>query len=99
MTEGGRTSGATFVVRGHVRYATGAPAASLLVRAYDKDMRREQFLDEATTGHDGSYRIPYTSRQFSRAEAATADLRISVCTAERRELASSPICFNAEADE
>ena len=87
-----------YAVHGQVRYARGAAAKNMLVRAYDKDLRSEQLLGEMTS-KDGHYSIDYDSSRFSLAEAGSADLRISVCTADGREIASSPIRFNAKADE
>src|SRR5262249_4242365 len=87
-----------YVVHGQVRYASGAPAKGRLVRAYDKALRSEQFLNEMLS-KGGIYSIAYDSSKFLLAEAGSADLRISVCTADGREIASSPIRFNAKADE
>jgi hypothetical protein len=88
-----------FVVHGQITYANGAGAKGMLVRAYDKDLRSEQLLGEASTALDGAYSISYSYSKFALAEAGTADLRISVCNADGREIASSPIRFNAKTDE
>jgi Tc toxin complex TcA C-terminal TcB-binding domain/Neuraminidase-like domain/Salmonella virulence plasmid 28.1kDa A protein len=78
------------VVRGRV---VGA-CPGHFVRAYDKDMRSEERLGDA--GIDaGEYEIPYTRAQFARAEKGTADLRVAVLNEAEREIASTPIIFNA----
>ncbi len=66
------------------------------MRAFDRDMRSEELQGEATTDAQGHYEIAYSAAQFARAEKRSADLRASVCTREGRELASSPIHFNAQ---
>src|SRR5438105_7627847 len=86
----------TFVVKGQVRLADGTPLAGVLVRAFDKDMRSEELLGEVVTDQTGHYEITYAPEQFRRAEKGNADLRVSVCNASGRELASSPIIFNAQ---
>ena len=88
-----------FVVQGTVRFADGRPVVGVLVRASDKDLRREELLGEATTDRDGRYAITYTAQQFRRAEKDHADLRVGAYTQAGREMASSPVRFNAAADE
>jgi len=53
-----------FIVRGHVQRANGKPVAAMLVRAYDRDLRSEQFLNETHTDASGAYEISYTAAQF-----------------------------------
>jgi hypothetical protein len=87
------------LVHGKISYASGCGAPELLVRAYDKDMRSEQLLGEAKTGRAGKYRISYLAEKYALAEVGSADLRISVCNPEGREIATSQVVFNASADE
>lgn len=85
----------TFIVKGHVRQVNGKPVVEALVRAYDRDLRSEQFLNEKRTDAQGCYEISYTAAQFSRDDKGTADLRVGVNDNNGRELVSSPIYFNA----
>ncbi|WP_433971887.1 neuraminidase-like domain-containing protein [Tunturiibacter lichenicola] len=93
-------TGKDYLVRGTVSYRRGAGASGMLIRAYDKDMRSEQLLgNETKTDHAGRYQISYSAEKYVRAEAGSADLRISVCDPEGREIATSQILFNASAEE
>jgi len=51
---------APFIVRGRVVTVAGAARAGLIVRAYNRSLRGEQLLGEATTSDTGSYRIAYS---------------------------------------
>jgi peptidoglycan hydrolase-like protein with peptidoglycan-binding domain len=84
------------VVGGQVRHQDGTALKGLRVRAYDRDLRRKQPVgDEALTDDNGGYRIPYTWKQFQRAEKRTADLVVHVLSPEGTELAVSETLFNA----
>lgn len=83
-----------FVVRGQI-HRDGRPYAGGLVRAFDRDMRSEELLDETETNREGRYEITYTADQFARAEKGRADLRVCVYAADGREIKSSPTLFNA----
>ena len=83
-----------FVVRGQI-HRNGLPITGGLVRVFDRDMRSEELLGEAVPDAEGHYEITYTPDQFARAEKDRADLRVSVFTADGREIKSSPIHFNA----
>src|ERR1051325_2473720 len=86
------------VVRGQVRFADGSPVNGASVRAYDKDVRLEQPLGEPViTGTDGRYKIVYTAREFSRAEKASADVRVTAYEKSDKPV-SSDILFNASPD-
>ena len=54
-------------------HVDGSPFKGI-VRAFDKDLRREELLGEAVTGSDGRYEIRYLSSRFTRAEKNLADL-------------------------
>ena len=41
--------GSTYAVKGQIRDKDGSPAASLLVKAFDKDLRGDELLGETTT--------------------------------------------------
>ncbi len=77
----------SYLVKGQVRLANGEPASGVLVRAYDKDLRSEQYLGEAFTLANGDYEIPYTQERFSRSEKNNADLFLSVFNEVGVELA------------
>jgi len=95
--------GESFVVKGRVTHASGAPAQGLLVRARDRDVRTFQPLgDQDVTDADGRYEIPYTRQQFAAAEDGYADLVIRVFSADAGAdpdlpLAESVTMFNAPA--
>lgn len=84
-----------FVVRGEVRDADGSLLASVVVKAFDKDLRSEQLLGEVMTNKAGRYEIRYSAEQFRRAEKGSADLRVAVVNEDGRELVSSDVIFNA----
>lgn len=86
-----------FVVTGTVSTASGGPVPGLVVRAVDRDLRREERLGQTTTAADGRFEISYTSSEFVRAERAQADLLVSVfaATGEGPRLTQSDTIFNA----
>jgi len=88
-----------FAVRGQVRQADGSPLISATVRAFDKDFRSEEALGEAITNQSGEYEIKYTAEQFRRKEKQSADLIVRVFDRENRQLAVTPILFNALANQ
>ncbi len=55
-----------FVVRGSVKNMDNKPL-SVVVRAFDKDLRAEQLLGEAQTDAKGLYRIEHSKKHFIRA--------------------------------
>jgi len=86
-----------FVVKGTIHQADNSVFVGAIVRAFDKDLRREQLLGEKISDRDGYYEITYTRAQFSRSEKNSADLIVRVY--ERtgdRLLAQSDIIFNAK---
>ena len=84
-----------YIVRGQVTWSDGAPAAGVLVRAADQDLRTEQPLGQDTTDVAGGYRIRYTAAQFAHAEDDSADLIVRGLDATGTVVASSPTLFNA----
>ena len=67
-----------WIVRGRV---TGAvPAAGVIVRAFDKDIRSEELLGECVPGSDGQYEIRFESADFARADRPRSgpELRLRV---------------------
>ncbi|WP_440453269.1 ribosomal protein L7/L12 [Psychrobacter sp. ASPA161_9] len=76
-----------YLVTGKVSLANGEPASGVLVRAYDKDLRSEQYLGEASISSTGDYAISYKQEQFSRSEKNSADLLLRVFNEVGIELA------------
>ncbi len=90
----------TFVVHGSVRDNHGKPQAKRIVRAFDKDLRKEQLLGESITDRQGVYEIKYSAEKFSEADNATApDLIVRVFNDDGKTLVESAIVFNAGQDE
>src|SRR5215212_7730230 len=89
----------SFAVAGQVKLQNGQPADGLLVRAFDRDLRREELLGEATTGQDGRYTIDYSDDMFTRAEKNSADLVVRAYAPDGALLGESPVRFNAQAQE
>lgn len=88
---------AEFSVSGVVRYSDGIPATGIHISVYDRDLRREQLLGQATGDKQGGYLIHYAACQFLRAEKGSADLVVKAYTREGALLATSEIQFNAPA--
>lgn len=88
-----------FVVQGAARLQDGTPSQGAIVRAFDKDLRREEPLGESITDAQGFYRITYTAGQFSRAEKKSADLVVRAYTPNGDLLGQSGILFNARRQE
>ena len=85
-----------FLLFGQVRLPNGYPPdEACTIRAFDRDLRSEQFLGESLTDRRGSYRITYTKEQFKRAEKGTADLVVRVYNSIGKLLSESAIHFNA----
>jgi len=79
------------------QYADEGPATGLVVKAYDKDLRSEEFLGETITNQNGKYEISYSRQMFRSAEKNNADLFIRVYAEDKPDqiLAESLILFNA----
>lgn len=92
----------TYGVSGKVVFIHGKemrPLEAVTVRAFDRDLRREELLGESLTDAEGGYRIPYTSKQFARAEKARADLVVRVFSPEGVLLTASEPIVNASEEE
>ncbi len=83
-----------FTVSGDVRYATGAPLPKVIVKAYDRDLRKESMLGLAVLDTQGNYLITYNSDQFRKAEKDTADLIVRAFDKNGNLLAESDTHFN-----
>ena len=67
-----------FTVSGTVTSYDNFPVVGKIVKAFDKDLRKEEQLGSATTDKNGYYTITYTLFDFTRAEKETADLFIRI---------------------
>ena len=86
-----------FIVKGTIRQFNDKPFVGAIVRAFDRDLRREQLLGEKTTDRTGYYEISYTRAQFSRAEKDGADLIVRVYgESTGQPLVESDLIFNAK---
>ncbi|MGW6893715.1 Tc toxin subunit A-related protein [Streptomyces chartreusis] len=56
----------------------GAPAADVLVRAVDRDLRSAETLGEQRTDADGRYKVEYAATAGARAETGRPDLQVVV---------------------
>ncbi len=87
----------TLMVRGRVRHQDGRRLVNAVVRAFDRDLRREELLGETKPDATGHYEIRYARDGFARAEKENADLVVRAFAPDGRELAVSPVLFNAPA--
>ncbi len=60
------------IITGTVLSAERKPVPDILVKAFKKNIRSEDLIDEATTSMDGRYTIPYTLEKFNREERNNA---------------------------
>lgn len=85
-----------FFVSGHVWNADRIPLSGLIVRAYDRNFRREDvLLGEAVTSLEGIFQIPYSLEQLRQFEKSNADLFVSVFNAHEQLLDTSRIRYAA----
>ena len=89
------TDSEEYIVFGEVRLSNSRPVEACTVRAFDRDLRSEQFLGESLTDSNGSYRIIYTEEQFKQADNGKADLLVRVFNPVGKLLSESDIYFNA----
>ena len=75
-------------IRGRVTRSDGEPAAGVVLRAYDRDLRGETLLGEAKTDNEGRYEVRYTPESFAADERGGADLLLRVYTHTGRELSA-----------
>lgn len=86
-----------FSVSGTVMGPEGKPAANVLVRVYDKDVKYDDLLGAAMTSRKGEFAVTYRLRDFSEDEEA-ADLYFVVTDSGGKELLSTAdrVMFDAE---
>jgi hypothetical protein len=93
IKESGEPASGQFKVYGTITRSEKA-VASVLVVAYDRDLRREQSLGECWTNDAGAYEISYDEKSFLQSDAGSADILLKVLSAEKELLAISPIAYN-----
>jgi len=86
-------------VKGCVRWADWAPAAGITVHAFDKTLREETRLGQWVSNITGLYEIHYRPLRTDKDGKKTANLIIRAFDTEGRELAASPIRYNAQLQE
>jgi hypothetical protein len=89
-----------FAVSGKVQDSSGAPVPKVIVRTFDRDLRKEELVGLCIADSSGGYRIPYQSSRFWRAEHGTADLIVRVYPddATPTPIAESQQRVNVDAD-
>lgn len=80
-----------FIVRGVVGTSNGQPLAGIIIRAFDRDLRREEFLGEARTDATGKYEIRFAKESFACAEKGGPDLIVRAFDVSGKRLAESPL--------
>jgi hypothetical protein len=95
LTVDGVVAALTLLVSGQVGQADGRPAANVLVRAFDRDLRGEASLGEDRTDRQGCYSISYAPAQLRRAAKGAADLVVRAIGPDDQALAVSPVRFGA----
>jgi hypothetical protein len=79
-----------WVVTGTVRAReSGRPLKGLAVRAFDQDMRSDDYLGRDTTDESGRYEIGFKAAAFRKLFESRPDLYVLVYDASGRELAST----------
>lgn len=87
-----------YVVRGQVKTSDGQPIAGSIVQVFDRDLRREQPLDEVVTDADGKYEIRYSPQQLLCPELGRGDLTVRVVHNDQ-PLVSHPTIYGAGSEE
>lgn len=84
-------------VIGTVYGAKLIPVINILVKAFDKDLRSEEYLGEAYTDTEGKYTINYRKPSFEKNEYQSADILMRVYQNEKVlfETGIDDILFNA----
>jgi hypothetical protein len=83
-------------VHGRVRRQDG-PLSDVVVRAYDRDLRREALLGKARTDQNGEYEIAYAAEHLVRPDKDRADLVVRAFAPTGIQLAVSETLFDAPA--
>jgi Tc toxin complex TcA C-terminal TcB-binding domain/Neuraminidase-like domain/Salmonella virulence plasmid 28.1kDa A protein len=87
---------AGFKVFGTVRDKYQRPMECVTVKAYDKDIRRDQPLGQPTvTDATGAYQIDYSKGDFARTDLLAADVIVRVLGREGKLLKETSVFYNA----
>lgn len=95
VTDKDRDNNKSYIVKGVLLDESGTSLKSIIMRAFDKGLRKEEPLGETKTAKDGSYKIEYSADMFKKAEKESADLVVKAYGAKNELLATSDIFFNA----
>lgn len=79
----------TFKVKGTILQPDGTPVVGAIVKAFDKSIRTETLLGEATTNKAGQYEIAYRAETFLQSGKKRPDLIVRVFDQEGEEIAST----------
>lgn len=95
--KGSRANVQSAIVTGTVFQPDNTPAPGLTVKAFDKDLRSETALGEATTDSDGKYSIPYDQKVVEKNEYKSADILMRVYQKKQLlfETGINDLVFNA----
>ena len=98
-----KSASVLYHLSGHVTDIRNQPLNGLLVRAYDRDMRSEEFIGEAVTMRKGEYNIYYDPSKFLKQEKKYPDLVVRVYSGDGKKLLFEPsidgIRYNARIQE
>ena len=78
-----------FKVKGTILQPDGTPVAGATVKAFDKNIRTETLLGEATTNKAGRYEIAYRAETFLQSGKKWPDLIVRAFDQEGEEIAST----------
>lgn len=84
-----------FIVKGTIHKVDGSPLPGVVVRAFDRDLRKKELLGEQDTNVQGFFEIGYTRAQFSRMEKAQADIYLELYDPDKKTVIS-PVTFESE---
>src|SRR4030095_857301 len=87
-----------YSISGTVRNQYQLPMNGAMVRAFDKDIRSEQSLGEASTNEQGFYQIYYSQENFAYTDKRAADVLLRLYDAEGKLLKETGIYYNASAE-
>jgi 5-hydroxyisourate hydrolase-like protein (transthyretin family) len=90
------TKSQVFKVKGTILQPDGTPVAGATVKAFDKNIRKETLLGEATTDKAGRYEITYRAEKFLQANKKRPDPIVRAFDQEGQEIAVSEIIYNAK---
>ena len=78
-----KNSKSAYTVSGIIYDAELKPVPNIQVKAFDKDLRSEEYLGEALTGKEGKYSISYRAPAFEKNEYQSADILMRVYQKEK----------------